>query len=300
MTPVRRRRPHAGAALPAVAAWSRWRPPTGPRPEWWCVVDDRPPGRRRIRVATGGPPSGSRGTCSCSRRRPRPGSRPQRRLARRARRRGLDRLPRRRRAGAGRTGAPRCVATWRPPTRGSAGSQGRDRRCRCRPAAGPPTGSATPPAWPRRGGSPPTWPTAGTRWPPSAGSTSGSRAPSGRTPTWRCGCRTPAAGWRPAGGAPRTRCGRPAGGRACASSAGNADDVLMRRAARAGLGRAGRGLDRPAAAAPADHRRRAAGARWAARRGGRGRRCSARWPGPPEWPSSPGPGSRPGPRTAPR
>ena len=96
---------------------------------------------------------------------------------------------------------------------------------------GRPTGSAAPPGWPtarwitadmayRRDG-------AGAR---SAASTSGSRGPSGRTPTWRCGC------WRPAGrlragradGRPSGAAGRPAGS-ACGRRRGNADDALMRR-----------------------------------------------------------------------
>src|SRR5437764_878650 len=58
-------------------------------------------------------------------------------------------------------------------------------------------------------GSPLIWPTGGTRWPSPAVSTSGSRAPSVKMPTWPCGCWPTAGNCAGATGTRSTRCGQP-------------------------------------------------------------------------------------------
>ena len=142
----------------------------------------RPGGRDAARRpgADGHPRTGSR-----------TGRRPQRRLARVAR--ALDRLPRRRR----RAPPGWCRAALRGPRRPRRRRR-RPRRAgcasRCRPAGGPPTGSATSPACRTRPGRPRTWPSGARRSSRSAASTSASRAPTARTPTSGCGS------WRRGGG----------------------------------------------------------------------------------------------------
>ena len=85
--------------------------------------------------------------------------------------------------------------------------------CRCRPTGGRPTGSAVTAgladrALGDRGHGVP----ADRRWCGPAGSTSGSGGRTGRTPTWRCGCRRPAGRWSQGARTVTTRCGRrPAG-----------------------------------------------------------------------------------------
>ena len=146
--------------------------------------------------------------------------------------------------------------------------------CRCRPTAGPPTGSAARRGSRRAAGSPPTSPTAGPRWPRSAASTSASPAPSGRTPTSRCGSWTPAPAWS-AGERWITHPVRPVDRWVSVRvQAGNADDVLMRRLHGPDWRRRADAAAGPASAAHGRHRGRAGGrgARRRAEAPGRGRR----------------------------
>ena len=285
-TAVRRRGPDRRPAQPGrgCSAGSPRRR-TGAREV--VVVDDRPgdvePLTARADLGAAAARQGAPG------RRPRPGRGPQRRLA------GHDgavgRLPRRRRRAAAPTGARDLAADLAALRRRRGGVARADCACRCRPTAGPPTGSATRPACGRA-----RWITADMAYRRAAlrgratASTSASPGPTGRTPTWRCGCSE--AGWRLQVGAAHDHAPGPAG-RPLGQRAGAARQRRRRAdapAARPGLA-ATRADDRPRPAPPAPgHRRRrlaaVAGLAASPASGGRPARGSPRpapWPG---WPTA--------------
>ena len=174
-----------------------------------CCGPRRPPGSRFRRSSswTTGPTPSRRSTCRLAcrprcrvlhSRRARPGGGAQRRLA--GRRHRLGGVPRRRRRGLRPAGWPTLGRDLRRSPRASAASRAGSRV--------PLPADRRPTDWERgtagletarldhRGhGLPHATSLAG-----SAGSTSGSRGPSGRTPTSRCGFSTRAAGWSRASG----------------------------------------------------------------------------------------------------
>ena len=180
----------------------------GPAPGRVLVVDDR-----RDRSAGAAAGRGRRGVGD-RRARSRAGGGPKPGLA--AGHGRVGRVPGRRRG-------PWARVAGRPgPRPGGAGGGGRGQSgagpgADAGRAAADRLGAERPRGWRRLAGPPPTWPIAARCSRRSGGSTSGSRGPTGRTPTSGCGWSGPGTGSFPGGGWSPIRSGRPGERSACGS-----------------------------------------------------------------------------------